>query len=186
MEDIMTDEYLIRHCAPTLACIKTGNLFSCPFSCRDSMNVFVRDLNSRMGKKGLRVLPLRYKNGSGLIYVYRPDMLEQDLNNPHASSLLNSCGYHCKNGNYCIRKLIARLAEEEEFPHEIGLFLSYPPEDVYGFIHHKNEAKCCGCWKVYGDVDAAQRTFARYKKCSDLYMRLWNQGYCIEQLTVAV
>ena len=30
--------------------------------------------------------------------------------------------------------LIHRLRSEGEFPHEIGLFLSYPPEDVLGFI----------------------------------------------------
>lgn len=181
----MSDEYLIRHCAPTLACIKTGSLFSCPYESREAMNSFVRRLNGRVMNKGLRVLPLRYKNGNGLIYVYRPEKLEQDLKDTCACSLLESCGYACKNANYCIRKLISRLSEEE-FPHEIGLFLSYPPEDVYGFIHHRSEAKCSGCWKVYGDVEAAKRTFDRYRKCSDLYLRLWNEGYCIEQLTVAV
>ena len=182
----MSDEHVIRHCAPTLACIKTGNLFSCPYACRDSMNAFVRDLNHRLITKGLRILPLRYRNGIGLIYVYRPDMLERDLCGQSAGELLAACGYSCQNAGYCLRRLISRLAEEDEFPHEIGLFLSYPPEDVYGFIHHRSDAKCCGCWKVYGDVESARRTFARYKKCSDLYMRLWNKGHSIEQLTVAV
>ena len=27
--------------------------------------------------------------------------------------------------------------ESGEFPHEVGLFLSYPPEDVKGFIAHR-------------------------------------------------
>ena len=27
--------------------------------------------------------------------------------------------------------------ESGEFPHEVGLFLSYPPEDVKGFIDHR-------------------------------------------------
>ena len=43
-----------------------------------------------------------------------------------------------------------RLQRFEAFPHEIGLFLSYPPEDVRRFIEHKgHESKCEGCWKVY-------------------------------------
>ena len=33
--------------------------------------------------------------------------------------------------------------ESGEFPHEVGLFLSYPPEDVKGFIDHRaNNFKC--------------------------------------------
>lgn len=182
----MSDEQIIRHCAPTLACIKTGSLFSCPCDSRESANAFVRQMNRRMMSKGLRVLPLRFRNGLCLIYVYRPQKLEDDLNAQQAQSLLADCGYACKNANSCLQRLIARLAKGEEFPHEIGLFLSYPPEDVYGFIHHRSDAKCCGCWKVYGDVDAAQRTFDRYRRCTDLYCRLWESGHSIEQLTVAV
>ena len=35
--------------------------------------------------------------------------------------------------------------ESGEFPHEVGLFLSYPPEDVKGFIDHRaNDFKCAG------------------------------------------
>ena len=46
-------------------------------------------------------------------------------------------------------ELVRRLNGEEAFPHEIGLFLGYPPEDVDAFI--KNGAageKCIGMWKV--------------------------------------
>ena len=35
--------------------------------------------------------------------------------------------------------------ESGELPHEVGLFLSYPPEDVKGFIDHRaNDFKCAG------------------------------------------
>ena len=35
--------------------------------------------------------------------------------------------------------------ESGEFPREVGLFLSYPPEDVKGFIDHRaNDFKCAG------------------------------------------
>ena len=39
----------------------------------------------------------------------------------------------------------------------MGLFLSYPPEDVKGFIDHRaNDFKCAGLWKVYGDEEKAR------------------------------
>ena len=76
---------------------------------------------------------------------------------------------------------------DSEFPHEVGLFLSYPPEDVKGFID--NEAanyKYIGLWKVYGDEEGAKRTFARYRKCTKLYCKLWQSGSSLEQLAVAI
>lgn len=182
----MSEEQIIRHCAPTLASIKTGNLFSCPYAGKEAATEFARRMNRRLGGKGLRVLPLCAKKDRLLIYVYRPQKLEMDLKRQDVQRLLEDCGYCCANANLCLRRLTQRLAEGESFPHEIGLFLSYPPEDVYGFMYRKGDAKCCGCWKVYGDVEAARRTFARYKKCSDIYLRLWSQGRSIEQLTVAV
>ena len=66
--------------------------------------------------------------------------------------------------------------ESGEFPHEVGLFLSYPPEDF----------KCTGPWKVYGDEGKARSLFAKYKKCTEIYCALWQSGSKLEQLAVAV
>ena len=84
-------------------------------------------------------------------------------------------------------QLSKRLNETKEFPHEIGLFLGYPPEDVKGFIDNRAEGyKCIGCWKVYGDEENAKRKFECYKKCTDVYCAQWANGKSIERLTVAV
>lgn len=79
-----------------------------------------------------------------------------------------------------------RLQQFGAFPHEIGLFLSYPPEDVRGFIEHRgHESKCDGCWKVYGDAERATKTFRIYKKCTDCYCRQKAMGVPISRLVVA-
>ena len=67
-----------------------------------------------------------------------------------------------------------------------GLFLGYPPEDVEGFIYRRSEAKYTGYWKVYGDVESAQRTFQRYRRCTDNYLKQASRGLEIERLTVAI
>ena len=72
-------------------------------------------------------------------------------------------------------KLIERL-RGNEFPHEIGLFLSYPPEDVKGFMADPCACKCSGCWKVYGGREAAEKQFARYRKCTGVYCEQWREG----------
>ena len=63
----MSEELLVRHCSPTLAGMKTGNMFTCSFENEESMKGDVRKLNGLLGKKGLRVLPLRYRNNRALI-----------------------------------------------------------------------------------------------------------------------
>ena len=67
-----------------------------------------------------------------------------------------------------------------------GLFLSYPPEDVKGFIENRAaNAKCTGVWKVYGDEQQAQQTFDRYKKCTQTYCERWRSGVKLDRLAVA-
>ena len=80
-----------------------------------------------------------------------------------------------------------QLRKTGDFPHEIGLFVGYPPEDVDGFIRLGPEkCKCTGLWKVYGDDVQAKKTFAKYKKCTSIYCEMVARGKTLEQLTVAV
>ena len=133
------------------------------------------------------LLPLRFKENRALLYFYRPGLLRQSLGSSQACALLAQRGYPCENPEHCVAKLVDRLKESPEFPHEIGLFLGYPPEDVKGFIENRAlHSKCTGCWKVYGDQEEAERIFARYKNCTDCYLRNWQRGTSLEKLTVSL
>ena len=81
----MSEEMLIRCCAPTMARLKTGNMFSCAFGIRELMIRELRQLNRRLRPKGLRIVPLRWRDGKALLYLYRPKMLERDLKMRHGS-----------------------------------------------------------------------------------------------------
>ena len=52
----MSEEFLVRNCAPTLAGLKTANLFSCPCAGREELARSVRQLNGRLNGKGLRIV----------------------------------------------------------------------------------------------------------------------------------
>ncbi len=178
----MSEELIVRHCAPTLANLKTGSLFVCPITDRPSFFSSLRSLNELLVPKGLRALPLRIREHSALVYLYRPSRLKKDLEDPAAIKILQDHGYSCY--GKCLPKLIERVRASEEFPHEIGLFLGYPPEDVQGFLDHR-PCKCSGCWKVYGDENKAKKTFDLYKKCERVYCQQLARGIDIERLTVA-
>ena len=153
----MSNETLIRCCAPTMACLKTGNMFSCGFESREQMTMELRQLNQRLRRKGLRILPLRWQNGRALLYLYRPRLLERDLRDPLAQRLLAECGYD--SGSISL--------------------------DVDGFMHRKEHYKFCGLWKVYDDVEGAIRKFERCRRCTEVYLRRYAQGYTLERLAVA-
>ena len=183
----MSEELIIRSAAPTLAGIKTGSLFPCRFDSREQFADDVRGINRRLRRKGLRLLPLRFSDKDALLYLYRPARLRRDLENAEARDILARAGYDDFRPERCLPRLLARFRSSTEFPHEIGLFLSYPPEDVRGFIENKGRhCKCAGCWKVYGDAEQACRRFADYHSCTDRYCRQYAMGASMDDLLVAI
>ena len=183
----MSDEMIIRHGSPTLAGLKTGNLFNCSYSGKKELWDTLRSLNRRLVPKGVRIIPLRLSEEKVLLYIYRPRKLKQDFAVKETADLLKEYGYLVDNLGKCIAQLSRRLNETEEFPHEIGLFLGYPSEDVKGFIENRAKGyKCIGCWKVYGNEQDAKKQFERYRECTNVYCTQWANGKSIEQLTVAV
>ena len=84
-----------------------------------------------------------------------------------------------------MQELVRRLNRGKDFPHEIGLFLGYPAEDVSGFIRHGARcAKCVGTWKVYGDEESARKKFALYQKCTRLYCEAYRKHNNLDRLLV--
>lgn len=182
----MSEDIIVRQCAPTLAGMKTGNMFSCPFADTDEMRDNVRRWNRLLVGKGLRVLPLKFQDNRALVYVYRVSHLMRDMKDDAVCHILQEMGYETETPERCIVQLIRKLEGNGDFPHEIGLFLGYPPEDVRGFI--KNGARGCklvGCWKVYDNEEKARRTFAKYRKCTEVYTAEFAGGRSVERLTVA-
>lgn len=181
----MYDTLLVRHCAPTLIGLKTGSLFSCPFPSKEDMRACLLRWNRLLRTRGLLVLPLHTRKDRTLIYIYCPQALRQDLEHGQAARLLSELNYPLPCPQRCIVRLMNRLTEADTFPHEIGLFLGYPPEDVLGFLSDPTACKFSGCWKVYGDVSAAKTCFEAYRKCTQTCCSLLARGFSLEQLATA-
>ncbi len=80
----MSEEILISQCSPTLAGLKTGNMFSVTVEPGQDICDELRELNRLLGKKGIRVVILRRTDKKALLYLYRPDFLKRDLGCPKA------------------------------------------------------------------------------------------------------
>lgn len=184
----MIEKYLIEHCAPTLASLKTANLFTYHFEVEEDIFKYLDIWNSKFKGKGIELILLKKQESFALIYVCRKARLQKDLNKAGVAEFLADYGYKDTDVDYAINMLKIRLSQCISFPHEIGIFLDYPLGDVIGFIDNTGaNCKCIGCWKVYCDECEAIRTFAKYKKCKEVYTRLWSEEKrSILQLTVAV
>ena len=72
---------------------------------------------------------------------------------------------------------------EDSFPHEIGIFLGYPVEDVKSFIqNHGENYILSGVWKVYHDKETAERTFRLYSECTRCLVSRYDNGTPLEKL----
>ena len=56
----MSEETLVAHCSPVLAGLKTANMFNADCDDPQSLCLQLRELNLRLGPKGVRILPLRF------------------------------------------------------------------------------------------------------------------------------
>ena len=176
---------LAFHTAPTLLGIKCANLFSLSSSEFD-LDFHSQYFNRRTAAMGLasRIL-CRCKNRS-LILVYSGEQLAKRLSDSAVRAILERYGYTSDmTVGECLDRLSERIGDSGSFPHEIGIFLGYPVEDVVGFIENKGENfKFCGAWKVYGSVENARRTFADYDRCRNFLCNKLNGGADIYQTLV--
>lgn len=199
---------LVKHASPTLAGIKPANMFVCHnCSCNDRgcgctkmdgtsfEESFLKGLSecrNILTPYGVRIEVLAERKTGPLLYVYRPRALSLSLMEPRVRTYLETEGYDCSNLKQCIERLHARICGTDlasqligtcSFPHEIGLFLGYPFDDVMGFITNKGENYLSqGCWKVYSNQHDAEECFCNYKSCTARYQALYHKGVPIERL----
>lgn len=177
---------LVEQCAPTLEGIKPASLFRWQ---GDGAQAMVSRWAGELGSYGItvRILKVCPQTGACLIYLYRRAWLHRILRQPANRAFLRRMGYPSPaDGEALLEQLSDRLCLEQAFPHEIGIFLGYPLEDVVGFIRNGGRNfTCSGCWKAYGDPVAAQRRFDQYRRCTARCMERFLQGAEIPELISA-
>jgi hypothetical protein len=177
IKDGGTGEYIehLTAClaAPTINGLKPGSLINIRRQGDDKIaatwNAQKTSLTRKLGVEALDLSPGvnhgKRDGSSALILIYRREFLARTLAAKEAMEILAASGYDTKGAN--VDSLLSRLAErfERGCPHEIGLFLGYPPEDVRGFMRDGGDGSIAtGYWKVYGNVTEARRAFQKFRR----------------------
>jgi hypothetical protein len=158
-------EVLIRCAAgPVMAGVKPASLVSVLRS--QSGDAWERRGVGICRDLGISAFPLRKSQRGTLVLLFRRRYLIRRALTGVPGRYLRSLSYPTECGpEACLARLKARLTESDAafspFPHEVGIFLGYPPVDVIGFCSGKpSPYGCRGYWQVYHRPEKAQRTFA--------------------------
>lgn len=171
------ENQLIIHTSPTLLGIKQANMFSFPIEKLSEYRLEIKNHNDLLNKLGIYIDYLYKCSRRVFIIVYRKSNLINYLKNDTVSKFLIKEGYpenpgYEENFKKVFSYLRKRTNNYNEFPHEIGFFLGYPPYDVFEYIYQKGaNFKFCGYWKVYKNEESARRMFVNYEKCKSFLLR---------------
>lgn len=168
------------NCGITFAGLKPASLFWL----RDEQCTDMPYYRRLFGKRDFRFITVRSVRGRKLYYVFNRKMLQGVLSDPNIGNFLRSLGYSDTSLGGALGELRRRLEGEGDFPHEVGLFLGYPLEDVEGFIRDARGGIClsCGYWKVYGCPEGRARLFSRYNRCSQCIVNKMLSGIPLERI----
>lgn len=123
----------------------------------------------------------------GMLLAWRPALVSKLLSSEENRAFLAEAGLPVDSGDALAGAFVGRLrgcyAGRADFPHEVGLMLGYPVEDVRGFMADGGRgAKVVGRWRCYGDALAAQRRFEELGRAELACKRLYAEGVCVNEL----
>ena len=148
---------------------------------------YMRFVRSLFQGTRIKVKCLCQGAGRAVVYVYREEEVQQCLADPKVVAFLLQYGYDSTQVEKCLNYLSRRVSLSsqgmESYPHEMGIFLGYPLEDVIGFIQHGGkDSQYTGYWKVYGDVDQAKATFRAYDNAKESAVVEYMAGKQIQEI----
>lgn len=173
---------LALHCAPILWGLKAANSVTVTKEEKEAVCGLLRETEISHC-----FFPLREQ--WGILYLYRPKELEGYIYQPDIRAFLREQGYVEEEMEDMLYRLSWRIRlygmGKAAFPHEIGVFLEYPLEDVKGFMVHQGaEAACSGYWKVYAPAPEKAERFLAYDKAKELLLKEVLNGKNIEEMLI--
>ena len=169
---------IVYHGAPTLQGIKPANLVNLRAEGRDIQSIWPCCKKKLVEELGVQIREIRQSKDNLLILIYRPELLMPRFWCQGAQKLLIQYQYPTQSLDLenWLDRLVQRFLEEE-MPHEVGIFLGYPAQDVCEFIRRNGAcSKASGLWKVYGNVSRARRKFRKYQGAIHFAGCLLQQG----------
>ncbi len=165
---------IVMQCAPLIARLKLSNLLM-------AQNEDVGKICRILRRTGISYYVLAVTQKKTAILLYNRRQLEEYLAKENVNQILQEMGY----GDMHLGQILCLFSKryqgfvegEQDFPHEMGLFLGYPVEDVVGFI--ENDGENClytGYWKVYANLSEKKALFQKFESARENLIQLLSNG----------
>lgn len=174
------ENQLVFQCAPLITGLKISNLFV-------MKSEHWQRICSLLQKNNIHCHILYQADHSLTALLYRPLMLSAYLHKQQVSYMLSQEGYAKIELDWILTSFTRRYQKYrmglQPFPHELGLLLGYPWEDVAGFVQHNgSNSLYTGYWKVYANVPSKRQLFRKYEYAREQLLEKIAHGNKLEQI----
>lgn len=171
---------LALQCAPLLMRIKISNLLIIHKSNKDAVIKLFR-------KTEISYFMIYELEDKIIFLLYRKNELISYLNSDQVKKVMKLLGYNFLELTMVLKEISKRYAsymkEKTDFPHEMGLLLGYPVDDVVGFIENEGQNFLyIGYWKVYNNLSDMILLFDQYNHAKEMVIRMISQGVNISNI----
>lgn len=183
-QDIETQ--IALQCAPLLSGIKISNILITNYHNASKVREIFKDAP-------YSYIMIHQDKNRITYFVYQKEQLESYISGIKESALLYALGYENIELTEILKRFAGRFTEymhergkaydKGEFPHEMGILLGYPVDDVIGFIENRgHNAIYTGYWKVYSNLQKAKATFDSFTKAKVAIVQMVAYGESIENI----
>lgn len=174
------ENQLVLQCAPLIAGLKPSNLLSIS-------KTSLRQVRQILKNTGISYRVLLVSRQRITLLLYNRKELEIYLAQPEVRLLFENMGYlqfSLEEILPVFEKRYAKYMEDNcRFPHEMGLLLGYPVEDVEGFIENEGKNSLyIGYWKVYGSLSDKLQLFRKFELAKETLIRLVSNGVSMRDI----
>ncbi len=167
-------------CAPVLKGVKVSNLMTVKPGQWHQIRAWLR-------KSRIICVTLYADACREVVFLYRYDQMASLLKENEVRRFLAEYGYTTFDVAAVFRRLRARYQQYagggRGFPHELGVLLEYPVQDVKSFILNQGE-NCLAAryWKVYHNLRKAEQTFRLYDAAKEQALAEIVSGLALEKV----
>lgn len=167
---------IIRNAAPTIRKHKTSSLINFSNSNRNLNNIWEKYKHEVKAKLDVEYFELKKDASNTFVLFYNSEKIKLSIRDNKNMEFLKRFGYNeHMDTSQCLELLGERF--QYKCPHEIGIFLGYPIEDVASFVDCPNtKCKIVGYWKVYHDIENAEIIFKKYDDIKHAIIQLMMKG----------
>lgn len=174
------EKQVALQCAPLLTGVKISNLLIVASSKKE-------DIIKMFNKTEISYFTLHESSSKITFLLYNESKLLSYIEKDESKLAMSMFGYEDYGIynvlNECRERYKRYMSGEEVFPHELGIILGYPVEDVLGFIRNKGKNYLySGYWKVYGDLEGKLRVFDSYNEAKEKVLKLILRGFSINSI----